>query len=55
MGTSTQSLDILIEEHETLIWALGLEEKKRFVDIAPDGTGKICKMYYYPRTKQYKL
>ena len=34
---------------------LGLEEKKKFIDIIANGTGKICRMYYYPRTKQYKL
>ena len=30
-------------------------EKRIFVDLTHDGTGRMCTMYYYPRIKQFKL
>lgn len=30
------------------------EDKRRFVDITHDGTGRICNVYYNPQTRQYE-
>ncbi len=36
-------------------WKFPTLERKRFVDFTHDGTGKMCTMYYDPRTKRYEL
>jgi hypothetical protein len=31
------------------------EKEKKFIDFADDGTGKVKKMYYYPKENRYGL
>jgi len=50
-----QNLDILIAKYKTQLYKFKLEEKKTFIDLVMDDLGRMCTMYYYPRTKKYKL
>ncbi len=49
------SLDHLIREYEVNTYRFGLEKKKLFIDLTHDGTGRMCRVYYYPESRSYSF
>lgn len=47
--------DILVKRPETEVINYDLKEKKRFVDFTHDGLGRMCKVCYDPKKKQYEF
>jgi len=48
-------LEISVRKYKAKLYMLSLEEPKKFVDFTHNGLGKMCTMYYYPRTKRFRL
>ncbi len=47
--------DLLNEPETARVFYNPSLEERRFVDFTHDGTGKMCTMYYYPKTNKYEL
>jgi hypothetical protein len=44
----------LTDKYNIILWKLGLEDKRRFVDITHSPDGKMCTIYYNETTKRYE-
>jgi len=49
------SLENLAQKYKAEIYRLSLEEPKKFIDFTHNENNQMCKMYYLPKAKRYKL
>jgi len=53
-GESSLPLEYRVKLQKARLHMMGLREERRFIDITHNASGKMCRVYYYPRTKKYE-